>query len=90
MKVCDFGISKLLEDPYQKLLEQCGTPAYIAPEVLSEGGYNGFKSDIWGLGVLLYAMICGTVPFRAANMRELKMVIQTGVIRFPQHHPRDN
>ena len=87
--MCDFGISKLLVNPDKTMYEQCGTPAYIAPEVLSDTGYHGFKSDVWGLGVLLYAMVCGTVPFRAANMRELKSVIQSGNIRFPQHHLRD-
>ena len=65
VKVCDFGISRTVENPCEPILEQCGTPAYIAPEILYEDGYKGFKSDIWGLGVLLYAMVTGTVPFRA-------------------------
>ena len=90
VKICDFGISKLLEDPKAVLFEQCGTPAYIAPEILADIGYSGFASDVWGLGVLLYAMVCGTVPFRAANMRDLKAVIQSGQIKFPPHHPRDS
>ena len=78
VKVCDFGISRTVENPCEPILEQCGTPAYIAPEILYEDGYKGFKSDIWGLGVLLYAMVTGTVPFRAQNMRELKQVITAG------------
>ena len=68
-------MSKYLKDPKIAILEQCGTPAYIAPEIMQEGGYSGFKSDIWGLGVLLYAMVTGTVPFRANNMKELRKVI---------------
>lgn len=65
VKVCDFGISRTLEDLNEPILEQCGTPAYIAPEILYEDGYKGFSSDIWGLGVLLFTMVTGTVPFRA-------------------------
>lgn len=57
--------------------EQSGTPAYIAPEILREEGYAGFKADIWSAGVVFFAMLCGTVPFKASNMKELhKMIIK--------------
>lgn len=57
--------------------EQCGTPAYIAPEILMDKGYEGFAIDIWSAGVVLYAMLYGTVPFKANNMTELqKMIIK--------------
>lgn len=57
--------------------EQSGTPAYIAPEILKEEGYQGFKADIWSAGVVFFAMLCGTVPFKASNMKELhKMIIK--------------
>jgi 5'-AMP-activated protein kinase catalytic alpha subunit len=55
--------------------EQCGTPAYIAPEILKDKGYKGFGVDIWSLGVCLYAMLYGTVPFKANNMSELHTLI---------------
>jgi 5'-AMP-activated protein kinase catalytic alpha subunit len=51
--------------------EQCGTPAYIAPEILAGNGYKNFAIDIWSAGVVLYAMLYGTVPFKANNMTEL-------------------
>jgi len=64
VKLCDFGVSRVVKQG-QLITEQCGTPAYIAPEILGEDGYEGFFADLWSLGVLLYAMLCGTVPFKA-------------------------
>ena len=76
VKIADFGVSKLVK-PGDVMHEQSGTPAYIAPEILKEEGYSGFKADIWSAGVVLYAMLCGTVPFKASNMNELhKMIIK--------------
>ena len=62
--------------------EQCGTPAYIAPEIISEQGYKGFKSDMWSAGVCLYVMLVGTVPFRAGSMKELHKMIMKGKYDF--------
>lgn len=57
------------------MTEQCGTPAYIAPEVFENKGYEGYASDVWSSGVVLYAMLYGTVPFKANNMTELQKQI---------------
>ena len=70
VKICDFGVSKVIRRG-EILTEQCGTPAYIAPEILKDRGYEGFGVDIWSAGVVLYAMLYGIVPFRANNMNEL-------------------
>ena len=70
VKICDFGVSKQLKDK-EIMSEQCGTPAYIAPEIIKGKGYTGFGVDCWSLGVCLYAMLFGTVPFKANNMSEL-------------------
>jgi serine/threonine protein kinase len=75
VKICDFGVSRLLTNANEVMTEQCGTPAYIAPEILKDKGYKGFGVDIWSLGVCLYAMLYGTVPFKANNMSELHQLI---------------
>lgn len=71
VKICDFGVSKVVRSN-EIMTEQCGTPAYIAPEVFENKGYEGYSSDIWSAGVVLYAMLYGTVPFKASNMTELQ------------------
>jgi serine/threonine protein kinase len=58
--------------------DQCGTPAYIAPEILKNRGYKGFKVDMWSAGVCLYVMLVGTVPFRASKMSQLHDMIKKG------------
>lgn len=70
VKIADFGVSKQVI-PGEVMHEQSGTPAYIAPEILRDQGYRGFKADIWSAGIVFYAMLCGTVPFKASNMKEL-------------------
>lgn len=78
IKICDFGVSKQVASETEKMTEQCGTPAYIAPEILKDKGYEGFKVDVWSAGVCLYAMLIGTVPFKASSMHELHHMIVNG------------
>ena len=77
IKICDFGVSKII-NKNDIMLEQCGTPAYIAPEILLNKGYEGFGVDIWSAGVVLYAMLSGTVPFKGTNLKELHNLIISG------------
>jgi len=60
------------------MTEQSGTLAYIAPEILKDKGYKGFSADIWSTGVVLYAMIYGTVPFRTGDVEEIRKLIISG------------
>lgn len=66
-KICDFGISSEYEK-LKKILDTGGTPAYLSPEVIKAEGEVSPKSDIWSLGVLLYLLSYGVVPFQAKNM----------------------
>ena len=84
VKLCDFGVSRLVKK-HQVIKEQCGTPAYLAPEIIIDEGYEGFYADIWSLGVLLYAMLQGTVPFKANNIADLHRLILKGDFDFA--HP---
>lgn len=63
---------------------RCGTPAYIAPEILKNIPYDGIKADIWSSGVVLYAMIYGNFPFKAETVDELESLIVTGNFTLPK------
>ena len=66
IKICDFGIGIILSSENQTLYSHCGTPMYIAPEIIlstKEKGYKGFPVDIWSAGIALYIMISGKLPF---------------------------
>eukprot|EP01065_Artemidia_motanka_P029281 TRINITY_DN35424_c0_g1_i1.p1 TRINITY_DN35424_c0_g1~~TRINITY_DN35424_c0_g1_i1.p1 ORF type:complete len:569 (+),score=166.74 TRINITY_DN35424_c0_g1_i1:84-1790(+) len=71
LKIADFGFSNFQGvdscgqvAPAFRLQTQCGTPNYAAPEIFLGDGYDGFKTDIWSCGAILYVMLCGHVPFR--------------------------
>lgn len=75
VKICDFGVCNQDSSNCETQNKQCGTLAYLAPEVCIGKGYKGFASDIWGAGVVLYVILYGTLPFRATNNVELKQSI---------------
>jgi serine/threonine protein kinase len=77
LKICDFGVSRFWK-PGQLMTEQWGTPAYIAPEILRGRGYTGFGIDVWSAGVVLYAMLYGSVPFKGNGIQEMHPYIIAG------------
>ena len=85
LKVSDFGLSALSESKRQDglLHTSCGTPAYVAPEVISKTGYDGAKSDIWSCGVVLFVLVAGYLPFQGPNLMEMYRKIQHGDFRCP-------
>lgn len=84
VKICDFGVSKLVQKG-EIITDHCGTPAYLAPEIVLNQGYEGYWSDIWSLGVLLYCMSCGTVPFKASTISDLHKFILQGKFELPEY-----
>ena len=77
VKICDFGVSRLIKKG-EIMHDQCGTPAYIAPEILLNMGYEGFTVDIWSAGVVLYTMLAGVVPFKHKYLNDLHYSIIQG------------
>ena len=81
IKICDFGVGK--EIIKGKLVnETCGTPAYLAPELLKGNYFDPYKSDIWSCGIVLYFMLSGFVPFKGDNDYELHQNILLGKFNF--------
>ena len=76
LKVSDFGFSKfLIPKAQEQLFTACGTPTYVAPEIIGNFGYDS-KVDCWSLGVILYVMLCGYPPFYAEENNELFQLIK--------------
>eukprot|EP00735_Rhodelphis_limneticus_P003077 TRINITY_DN142_c0_g1::TRINITY_DN142_c0_g1_i1::g.14414::m.14414 TRINITY_DN142_c0_g1::TRINITY_DN142_c0_g1_i1::g.14414 ORF type:complete len:368 (+),score=139.29,sp/P25323/MYLKA_DICDI/47.37/1e-82,Pkinase/PF00069.20/2.1e-71,Pkinase_Tyr/PF07714.12/5.8e-32,Kdo/PF06293.9/3.6e+02,Kdo/PF06293.9/0.0002,Kinase-like/PF14531.1/0.00012,Pox_ser-thr_kin/PF05445.6/0.00043,APH/PF01636.18/89,APH/PF01636.18/0.1,RIO1/PF01163.17/0.024,YrbL-PhoP_reg/PF10707.4/0.058 TRINITY_DN142_c0_g1_i1:69-1106(+) len=82
IKVADFGFSKLWNEETKVMYTSCGTPEYVAPEVLLGRGY-GTSCDIWSAGVIFYIMLCGYPPFFDENTPTLFDTIMAGKFDFP-------
>lgn len=81
VKIADFGLSKVMETS-TVLQTACGTPGYVAPEVLMGEGYNQ-EVDVWSIGVIMYILLCGFPPFYAENNHKLFEKIMKGQYGFP-------
>jgi len=79
--VTDFGLSKYMDYSENVTKTACGTPAFVAPEVLRQELY-GTQVDMWSLGTILYIMLCGYPPFVEKNLPKLYRAIKKGNVVF--------
>ncbi|KAI9153936.1 hypothetical protein LWI28_018728 [Acer negundo] len=86
LKISDFGLSAVQHQirPDGLLHTLCGTPAYVAPEILAKKGYDGVKVDVWSCGVVLFVLNAGYLPFNDSNLMIMYRKIYKGDFRCPK------
>ena len=91
LKIIDFGLSNSYK-PGQLLVTPCGSPCYASPEMILGKKYGGLCIDIWSIGIILYAMVCGYLPFEVIiflikdkNNDKLYKKILEGKLEFPDY-----
>ncbi|KAL9223982.1 hypothetical protein vseg_000060 [Gypsophila vaccaria] len=89
LKISDFGLSALPQQGVELLHTTCGTPNYVAPEVLNGHGYDGAAADIWSCGVILFVLIAGYLPFEETDLPSLYRKINSATFSCPFWFSRD-
>ncbi|PBP22660.1 kinase-like protein, partial [Diplocarpon rosae] len=89
VKLCDFGFTREYEGKASHLQTFCGTICYSAPEMLKGEKYAGEKVDVWSLGVILYALLSGELPFDEDDDNETRTKILTAEPKWPDHFTPD-
>lgn len=87
LKLGDFGLAAKVEYDGERKRTICGTPNYIAPEVLDGKTGHSFEVDIWSLGVVLYTLLVGKPPFETSDVRTTYKRIKMNAYSFPEHLP---
>ena len=82
LKLIDFGMAKMLKGN-EKAMSFCGTPEYLAPEIITGEGHNR-AADWWSYGILLFEMLCGIPPFYCENTERMYDLITNAELRFPK------
>lgn len=83
IKIVDFGLSNTFKEG-ELLKTACGSPCYAAPEMIEGKKYLGIMVDIWSIGVILYALVCGFLPFEDPNTANLYKKILAGEFSLPK------
>ena len=85
IKVGDFGLATKLTYPDERRKTICGTPNYIAPEILEGKNGHSFEVDIWSTGVILYTLLVGKPPFESKDVKSTYKRILSNSYAFPDH-----
>jgi polo-like kinase 1 len=85
VKVGDFGLAAKLTHPNEKRRTVCGTPNYIAPEILEGKDGHSFEVDIWSAGVVMYTLLVGKPPYESKDVKSTYKRILTNTFSFPDH-----
>ncbi|KAK0069240.1 serine/threonine-protein kinase SIK3 [Biomphalaria pfeifferi] len=88
IKIADFGFSNFFS-PKTLLKTWCGSPPYAAPELFEGVEYDAPKVDVWSLGVVLYVLVCGALPFDGSTLQSLRNRVLAGKYRIPFYMTRD-
>ena len=83
LKIIDFGLSNYYKESL--LSTPCGSPCYASPEMVSGHKYDGYKIDVWSTGIILYAMLCGYLPFEHQDNEKLFKQILRCKLVYPKH-----
>ena len=93
LKIIDFGLSNYFTKGQKELLSTpCGSPCYASPEMVAGKKYDGMKIDVWSTGIILFAMLCGYLPFEDKNNDVLFDKILECKVEFPEYisdEPKD-
>ena len=85
LKLGDFGLATKIDFDGERKRSLCGTPNYIAPEVLDGKTGHSFEVDIWGIGIIIYVLLIGKLPFETNNKKETYKRIRLKNYSFPQN-----
>ncbi|XP_051534805.1 serine/threonine-protein kinase SIK2 [Myxocyprinus asiaticus] len=88
IKIADFGFGNFFQ-PGKPLATWCGSPPYAAPEVFEGQQYEGPQLDIWSMGVVLYVLVCGALPFDGPSLPILRQRVLEGRFRIPYFMTED-
>ena len=88
IRIIDFGLSNTVENDAKIMQTACGSPAYAAPEMI-KGEHYTMSTDIWSLGILLYAIVASHLPFDDPNMHRLMQKIVFQQVQYPAHFSRN-
>ena len=91
LKIIDFGLSNYFQKGQKELLSTpCGSPCYASPEMVAGQKYDGMKIDVWSTGIILFAMLCGYLPFEDKNNEKLFDKILECKIEYPEFISEDS